>query len=59
VGKLVQYTNPAKIVLHLKEDISVMIVGLKIMRGTWFHDLSWQPVQFPEEEYINEIFVAV
>ncbi len=29
------------------------------MRGTWFHDLSWQPTQFPEEEYINGIFVAV
>jgi hypothetical protein len=29
------------------------------MRGTWFHDLSWQPAQFPEEEYINGIFVAV
>ncbi len=29
------------------------------MHGTWFHDLSWQPVQFPKEEYINGIFVAV
>jgi hypothetical protein len=29
------------------------------MRSTWFHDLSWQPMQFPEEEYINGIFVAV
>ncbi len=37
----------------------ILIAGLEIMRGTWFHDLSWQPVQFPEEEYINGIFVAV
>jgi hypothetical protein len=21
-----------------------LIAGLEIMRGTWFHDLSWQPV---------------
>jgi hypothetical protein len=37
----------------------ILIAGLEIMRGTWFHDLSWQPVQFPEEEYINGNFVAV
>jgi hypothetical protein len=35
------------------------VARLEIMHGTWFHDLSWQPVQFPEEEYINGIFVAV
>ncbi len=37
----------------------ILIAGLEIMCGTWFHDLSWQPAQFPEEDYINGIFVAV
>jgi hypothetical protein len=40
-------------------SVKILIAGLEIMHGTWFRDLSWQPTQGPEEEYINGIFVAV
>jgi hypothetical protein len=40
-------------------SVKILIAGLETMRGTWFHDLYLQPVQFPEEEYKNGIFVAV
>jgi hypothetical protein len=58
-----------------KREKKILIAGLEIMRGTWFHDLSWQPAQrkktnpdcragmsctqFPGQGYINGVFITV
>ncbi len=54
------YIFPGSVCLFCWKKIRGPILGIyKLLTYTWMWKLGLRPVQFPEKEYINGIFVAV